>query len=305
MRISRLLQIKLNRYSVRLPSEKKDAFYQLVLFPAKASSLVNELYLAAGKNNLYSKQGRASTNDLADQVQTLFQSDTSLMGYFNRDFAGGKWNHFMDQSHLGYTSWADPPVNSLRAINLKRTDPPEQSLLGVTVEGSEAVWPGDEGIPTLPGFDIFNRQEFFIDIFNKGKTPFEFTATTENPWVRIRREKGPFGYDDRLLISVDWTKVKTGINKGNVKITGAGSEVNVQLTAFKPDSPAPESLEGFAEGNGYVSMEAEHFSVNIKAGERVWTRIEDYGHTLSGMRASASADAVPATPGTGFTLPGI
>ena len=160
----------------KLPPEKKDAFYQLVLFPAKASSLVNELYLAAGKNNLYSKQGRASTNDLADLVQTLFQSDTSLMGYFNRDFAGGRWNHFMDQSHLGYTSWADPPVNSLRAINLKRTDPPEQSLLGVTVEGSEAVWPGDEGIPALPGFDIFNRQEFYIDVFNKGKTPFEFSA---------------------------------------------------------------------------------------------------------------------------------
>ncbi|HYX06155.1 MAG TPA: glycosyl hydrolase 115 family protein, partial [Bacteroidales bacterium] len=32
-----------------LPEEKQDAFYQLVLFPTKASALVNELYLAAGK----------------------------------------------------------------------------------------------------------------------------------------------------------------------------------------------------------------------------------------------------------------
>lgn len=63
--------------------------------------------------------GLRGDNDLADLVQTLFQSDTSLMGYFNRDFAGGRWNHFMDQSHLGYTSWADPPFNSPRASIIK------------------------------------------------------------------------------------------------------------------------------------------------------------------------------------------
>jgi hypothetical protein len=281
----------------RLSSEKKDAFYQLVLFPAKASSLVNELYLAAGKNYLYARQGRASTNAMAELVQTLFQTDTSLMGYFNRGFAGGKWNHFMDQSHLGYTSWADPPVNSLRAISLKRTDLPEQSVLGVSVEGSEAVWPGPEGQPSLPGFDIFNRQEFYIDVFNKGKTPFEFSSSSEYPWVTIRREKGPFGKDDRLWISIDWTKVKNGDNEGSVSISGAENEVRVKITAFKPELPLPESADGFVEGNGYVSIEAEHFSANAMAGERAWTRVEDYGHTLSGMRASAPKDAAPATPG--------
>ena len=31
--------------------------------PAKAYSIVAELYVAAGKNHLYAAQGRASTND--------------------------------------------------------------------------------------------------------------------------------------------------------------------------------------------------------------------------------------------------
>jgi hypothetical protein len=291
------LSYKATTVSGNLPPEKSDAFYQLVLFPVMASSIVNELYMAAGKNLLYAKQGRASTNNLADYVQMLFQTDTSLMGYFNRDFAGGKWNHFMDQSHLGYTSWVDPPVNSLRAINLKRTDPPEQSLLGVTVEGSEAVWPGDEGIPTLPGFDIFNNQEFYIEVFNKGRRPFDVKSVSEEPWVKIRPEKDPIGGDDRLWISVDWSKIKNVKNEGKIKISGAGSELIVLLTAFKPDAPTRESLEGFVEGNGYVSMEAEHFYANNKAGERRWIRIEDYGHTLSGIRATAPADALAATPG--------
>ena len=283
--------------SGKLPEEKSDAFYQLVLFPVLAGSTVNELYMAAGKNYLYARQGRASTNRYADHVQNLFRADTALMGYFNRVFADGKWNHFMDQAHLGYTSWADPPGNSLRAINLQRVEAPEESLPGVTVEGTEDVWPGAEGSPELPLFDIFNRQEFYIDVFNKGTIPFEVKSYSEDPWIKIRREKVSIGGDDRLWVSVDWSRVNTGMNEGKVKISGAGKEVTIKVRAFNPETPTPESLNGFVEGNGYVSIEPEHFTGNIEAGEGRWARIEDYGYALSGMRAESVTDAAPAVPG--------
>ena len=44
----------------RLPENQRDAFYELALFPAKASAQVNELYVAAAKNRLYAQQGRAA-----------------------------------------------------------------------------------------------------------------------------------------------------------------------------------------------------------------------------------------------------
>jgi len=72
-----------------------------VLFPTKASALVNELYFTAGKNVLYAHQGRVSTNDMANRTRDLFQADTSLMGYFNRTFANGKWNHFYGSNTFG------------------------------------------------------------------------------------------------------------------------------------------------------------------------------------------------------------
>ena len=34
---------------------------------------------------------------------SLFAAETNLMDYFNHDFAGGKWNHFMDQPFIGYS----------------------------------------------------------------------------------------------------------------------------------------------------------------------------------------------------------
>ncbi len=73
-------------------------------------------------------------------------------------------------------------------------------------------------------------------------------------------------------------------------VKGASQEVQVQITVSNPVEPAPGKLDGFVESNGYVSMEAEHFTKNT-AGARQsrWERIEDYGHTLSGMRSFSDA----------------
>src|SRR5208282_4141299 len=93
----------------QLPESNRDAFYQLVFFPLKAPAQVTQLYIAAGKNQLYAKQGRASTNDQAALVRKLFQADADLNAYYNHTLSGGKWDHMMDQTHFGYTSWHDPP----------------------------------------------------------------------------------------------------------------------------------------------------------------------------------------------------
>ena len=291
------LTLKAEEISGKLPVEMHNAIYQLVLFPTKASALVNELYLAAAKNDLYARQGRASTNDMANQTRLLFRNDTSLMGFFNREFAGGKWNHFMDQSHLGYTNWADPPVNSLRALKIKEIDVPDTSSLGIAVEGSEAVWPGEKEFPVLPSFDIFSRQHHYIDIFNRGRGSLNFEVSADHPWILINKTKGTFGFDDRLWITVDWDKIPKGKSTGSVKVSDIGTIVTVFVNAFNPTEITPESLRGFIEGNGYVSIEAEHFTRLTNEGTRRWIGIENYGHTLSAMRATAETDAAPAVIG--------
>jgi len=116
------------------------------------------------KNKLYTQQDRASANDFAAETRRLFQVDTNLMAYFNRTFAGGKWNHFMDQPHLGYTSWNDPPHNSLRTIKLVEVEVPDEAAMGVAVEGSESAWPGATNEAVLPAFDVFNQQRHYIEV---------------------------------------------------------------------------------------------------------------------------------------------
>jgi hypothetical protein len=279
----------------QLSEARRDAFCELVLFPTKASALVNELYLAAAKNALYARQGRASANDMAAETRTLFQTDTNLMNYFNQTFAHGKWNHFMDQSHLGYTTWRDPPQNSLDAIKLIEIEVPDKAAMGVTVEGSEAVWPGTTNGAVLPAFDAFNRQRHFIEVFNKGKAPFDFTVTASAPWIVPAKTKGTS--DTTMWIAVDWAHAPKGNASGTVTLTGAGTNVTVSVNAFNPTEVTRDSLAGFVEGEGFVSIEAEHYTRKTDARADRWIKIDDYGRTLSGMRAEAPVDAPSAVPG--------
>ncbi len=285
---------KADELAQALPAEKRDAFYQLVWFPAKASALVNELYLAAGRNALYAQQGRASAAAQAAATRKLFEQFQAMVAHYNGPFADGKWAHFMDQPVLGYTTWRDPPENSLNHLKLVEPAAPEAAALGVAVEGSAAPAAAEARLPKL---DSLNRQHSYVEVFNQGKTPFDFTATASAPWIVLSATQGAVGPDQRIGVSVDWNQAPAGSAQGTITLRGAGSEVTVAVEAFKPAEVTRDTLQGFAEGQGVVAIEPEHYGKRTESGANRWTKVDDYGRTLSGMRAMGPVDAPSATPG--------
>jgi glycosyl hydrolase family 115 (putative glucuronidase)/glycosyl hydrolase family 115 len=284
---------KAEKISAALPENARDAFFQLVTHPAKANAQVTELYVAAAKNSLYAAQGRAAANDMAAKTRALFQADIELTDYYNHTMARGKWNHMMDQTHIGYTYWQEPPSNSMPAV--KEIELPTAAAMGVAIEGSAAAGPAATGEAVLPGFDVFNQPQRFIDVFNRGKAPFEFTATASAAWIRLSATKGTVEKEQRLWVSVDWSKAPHGTAVGSVTITGAGTPVTVKVRAANPETPAKSALKGFVEADGYVSIEAEHFTRKTDSGPVRWEEIEDYGRTLSAMTVFP-VTAASATP---------
>jgi hypothetical protein len=281
----------------KLPMGKKDAFYELVLYPTKASANLNEMYVDAAKNALYAAQGRSSANDFAEKTRALYKVDGDLMTYFNKTLAGGKWDHFMDQSHIGYTSWQDPPANTLNAIKLSSITVPAAAGLGVAVEGSTSAWPGVSGDAVLPQFDALNQQKHFIDVFNRGQASFDFNATVSSSWIVLSEAKGTVSKDRRIWVSIDWSKVPQGLSFGTVKVTGASGIVSVKIEALHPSEVSRTTLLGFAENAGTISIEPEHFTKKTDVGTNRWIKVEGYGRTLSGMRANSVVDAPTVTPG--------
>jgi hypothetical protein len=265
-----------------LPENARAAFYQLVLYPTKASAVLNELYVTAGKNRLYAKQGRASTNDLADRARQLFKQDQELSDYFNHKLAGGKWNHMMGQTHIGYTSWQQPESNTMPAV--VTLEILEAAAMGVAVEGLAAAWPGGTNELTLPVFDSFNRPRRFVDVFNRGKTPFAFTAAASAPWLELSSAGSMVEKEQRLWVSVDWSNAPKGWAEGSVRIAQTGGkDAVVRLQTFSPLDPTREGLNGFVEAAGCVSMEAAHFTAKTDTSSARWEEIDDLGRTASSM----------------------
>lgn len=110
------------KINAKLPAEYKDAYFELVLFPVKAFVNINELYVAVAKNRLYAKNNLSIANDYADSAKFFFEKDSILSFQYNHELANGKWNHMMDQTHIGYTYWQQPPVNKMPGVKYVSKD---------------------------------------------------------------------------------------------------------------------------------------------------------------------------------------
>ncbi|MEW6507133.1 MAG: glycosyl hydrolase 115 family protein [Bacteroidota bacterium] len=263
-----------------LPADYDAAFYQLVLHQPEACANLNELYVTVGKNRLYALQGRASTNDYAKLAKQLFEKDSSITYYYNNIMADGKWAHMMDQTHIGYTSWQQPDKNympEVKVINIS-----DEAEMGVAVEGSKYWWAKEQSDAVLPEFDSFNKQAYFIEIFNRGKKDFNFVIKVPQPWIIVSDTNGKIEKEKRIFVSIDWKKAPVGKQLVPIIINGTGTSVTVNLIINNYKS-IKVSDDSFVESNGYVSMKAENFYNAVETDLVKWTKIPNLGRTASAM----------------------
>lgn len=100
----------------QLPNSYKDAFYQLVLHPIKAYGNLQRLYTAVVKNNFYAAQQDTAANRWAARAKQFYEND-SLITLEYHALGNHKWNHMMDQTHIGYTYWQQPNTNKIPALS--------------------------------------------------------------------------------------------------------------------------------------------------------------------------------------------
>ena len=255
--------------------------YQLVLYPVKACANLNRLYVSTGKNRLYAAQGRALANDQADSVKKYFEEDSLLANYYNTIMSRGKWNHMMDQTHIGYTYWQQPEKNAIPDIKyIQVPDPAEPAL---AIEGSASWWPHESAEAVLPEFDSFLKQSHYVELFNRGTKPFEYSIKTSVPWIKVSGQTGSVEKQERIWIEVDWQTVPAGIHKIPITITPAsGNTMTVFAIIKNYKYPSTDRFRGFVESDGYVSMEAGHYTRAINQPPVSWQLIPEIGRTGSG-----------------------
>ncbi|MDP4208889.1 MAG: glycosyl hydrolase 115 family protein [Bacteroidota bacterium] len=258
----------------KIAPEAKDAYYQLVLYPTKASAGVAEMYISVGKNQLYANQGRVSANDYAQRARDLFDLDKKLSDYYNDAMSNGKWKNMMLDIHIGYTSWQMPRENKLP--EMKVVTPLAEPAMGVAIEGSESAWPGSPGNPQLPVFDVLKEKSYYIDVFNRGSGSYGFEAKATKPWIKLSMDKGNVVKDIRLMVDVDWEKLPEGKSVGSVEIKKGNELVSVSVSALKAALPKVKEPY-FGNFTGEFTIPAEKFNANIPGKDAKWSVLPDLG----------------------------
>ena len=120
-----------------MPSVYRDAYDQLISFPIQASSNLYNMYYAQAKNRELAALNNPETNNWADKVMACFQRDSILTDYYHKVISNGKWNHLMDQVHIGYTSWNNPPKQIMPQVT--RVPEKEKAYTFIEVDGYVSI----------------------------------------------------------------------------------------------------------------------------------------------------------------------
>lgn len=271
------------KVAAELPANEQGAYYELVLHPVKACANLVLMNISAARNQLFAEQGRASANAEADLTRRLFAEDRTLTDFYNKTLEGGRWDHMMDQTHLGYVDWYPPQVNVMPAVS--EVDSPDTADFGVAVEGSEVAWPGPFR-SVLPPFDSMSRQRSYIEVFPIGTVPFHFTLSTDKPWIELTEGKAfSAGSDDhRYWVDIDWDTAPVGESSGTITVAGSQKQANIKVEITKQSAEESRLAQGsFAAVSGPISINAQDAVQNVSVAGVGWEKIPDYGPGVSAM----------------------
>jgi len=264
----------------QLPDERKDAFFQLVLYPVQCASLMNEKVICADKSMRHGTAGRATAREYARRARAAAERIIELTEHYNSGLvtAGEKWRYMM--------SWTPGPWGSQRH---QFEMPPLSDYDGLGPPTLQVAAEGGRG-EVLADLSVYTQGRRFIDLFNTGKGTIEWKAAVSQPWLKLDAVEGRFTTGQRLWVSVDWAAAPSGTEvSAAVEFESNCGEARVTVPVFKPAEPARESVTGFVESHGYVSMEAEHFTRRRDRDGAGWQVVDGLG------RSGDSVVVFPAT----------
>ncbi|WP_195629781.1 glycosyl hydrolase 115 family protein [Bacteroides finegoldii] len=99
-----------------LPATYRDTYDQIISYPVQACSNLYNMYYAQARNHALAAKLDPEANQWADKVEACYLRDSLLTHHYNKVISNGKWDHMMDQIHIGYTSWNSPKKRTMPKV---------------------------------------------------------------------------------------------------------------------------------------------------------------------------------------------
>jgi hypothetical protein len=99
------------------------------------------------------------TNSAADMVKEYYEND-SLITLEYHQLGNGKWNHMMDQTHIGYTYWQQPSKQKMPEVMYLDKD----SIVESPVKKDTLIFTSKHLIPKNIRGNVFYEQAGYVSI---------------------------------------------------------------------------------------------------------------------------------------------
>ncbi|MEU7749231.1 glycosyl hydrolase 115 family protein [Nonomuraea sp. NPDC049158] len=268
--------------SAKLDPRYRSAFYQQVLHRVRSYRNMAEQIGYYWKNQLAAAQGRyasaGSYELLSKQARERIGTDED---YWNT-ISDGKWDHAIGHSHP--EGFPNEGTVMLTNDRYARVATPADAV-GAAAEGSR-----EPGRGTLRFNSAAPDDKRFFDVFSRDDVakPQEWVAEADARWITLSQRSGTTATEQRVTVTVaknhpaatGTIRVFNAVNRAKAGDPVATFTVEAERAAVDLRRGEPAHLEA----NGYVALEAEHFSENVPGadGSR-WAPLEGVGQRGASM----------------------
>ncbi|KHL25055.1 hypothetical protein PK98_10460 [Croceibacterium mercuriale] len=209
------LRAQAEALAARVPAERQDAFFQLVLYPVRGAASINERNLKLDLAALYTRQGRPVANQLSVEAQAAHVRIVSDTAQYNA-LGDGKWAGMMDLAPRRLPVFAEPSYPQARFAE----------RAGCAVDASELTFV--QGRPAVHALTIYGWGE------DAAWTLAGQTGIV--PGLASGRLAAGNGYQQRVSVSYDGQAAAPVFGK----VTCGGKDLAISgriVTATGPDAP--------------------------------------------------------------------
>lgn len=261
----------------KLPSEEKDAFYELLYMKVEASYLINASFYYADRSTLSYSRGAMQAADAYLALSRRMDSrKRQMLHYYNHKLQGGKWDGILTPE-----SFLPPPTVLYPAAK------------PALVIGDPGLGLADAG--EMIKFSYYGEREKCIEVYNKGCGTVSVQVSCPE-WLETSVAAAEVSADLKI-----WFRVRNGFAHlwqtgadGDITICGSFGEefhVPVRVQQQMPVESTELPARCYMEADGCVSMPADGFERQTDSMCEAWRVIPCIGR---GEGSAVEAFAAPA-----------
>ena len=239
-----------------MDEETKTAFYEQIYYHVLSVNDAAKEYAYYWKAVQASEQGRVGSTTVYNGLSKIYRDNILNRVDEYNGLNNNKWTGYMSWKHC---TGDENDGHDILKDNEYPSVPSSKHGVGAAAEGQSAAGSG-----TLRLESSVNEDKRYFDVFAMESAQCQWVAEAPE-WIKLSVASGETSTEQRVIVTADWDNMEDS-QTGEIKVYNAvdGEKTGEPVATFTVQAEKsdldPSENNGFVEANGYVAVEAEHYS---------------------------------------------